>query len=232
MACFNGHSGLLALLAAFCCVFVLVDGRFLIVGEDQDPQEPWTESNVNYSLWTEVHKLYVGDIAVFKYRPAYHLVQQLPDYPSWAACDYTNALVLGNDTAGVGAGFWVTVTDTPNYLGCGVNGHCELGQKVILNGSLGPLPANLNTPCPSNLCAPPPPGSAIPPPATTTPSPPAAPSPAEIALYQSPPPAAGSSPSPSPPPSSPSPSPSPTKGAGALAPGVLILLAAAGALLL
>lgn len=59
------------------------------------------------------------------------MVWELPSKLALDGCVYDNALFTGNDTAGVGLGFWVTATKEPKFYGCGVFGHCEeFGQKV------------------------------------------------------------------------------------------------------
>ena len=68
--------------------------------------------------------------AVFKYPAYWHVVWEVGSQAAWDNCDYTEAQFIGNDTAGVGPGFWVTATKEKQYLACGVFGHCELGQKV------------------------------------------------------------------------------------------------------
>lgn len=71
------------------------------------------------------------------------MVWQLPDEASYKGCVYDEAIILGNDSAGVGLGVAYTVTSKPAYMACGVFGHCEeFGQKVVIKATLGPLPAN------------------------------------------------------------------------------------------
>eukprot|EP00270_Netrium_digitus_P010819 TRINITY_DN3371_c0_g2_i2.p1 TRINITY_DN3371_c0_g2~~TRINITY_DN3371_c0_g2_i2.p1 ORF type:complete len:262 (+),score=49.73 TRINITY_DN3371_c0_g2_i2:37-786(+) len=214
------RSVLITFVAALLCVVIFVapnapgaDGRFIIVGNISDPIDSWTQL-WNYTNWTIENPLYVGDVAVFKYKFYYHVVWQLPDASDWEGCVYDNAAFIGNDTAGEGAGFWVPVTDHPTYLACGVFGHCEIGQKVVLNGSLGPLPPSMK-----NVDVPPP--NPSPPPATPSTSPVLSPatstaSPPPVSTPPSSPSTGGStatpsSPSPAPStatPSSPSPAPS------------------------
>eukprot|EP00850_Spirogloea_muscicola_P017149 SM000144S00697 [mRNA] locus=s144:322564:324708:- [translate_table: standard] len=198
--------------------------RYVVVGNDQDPIEPWTQLDVNYTDWAIKHPLYVGDIcaaaaiaaaaaavaaAVAAGRLKLHVVWQLPDKSDFDGCVYDRALFIGNTSAGVGKGFWLTVTDAPQYIACGINGHCEAGQKVVINGSLGKLPTKLvNAPVPPGIYP------YSPPPPTTTSSPP--------------PSSTGSPPSSSPPASSPPPSAAPPRHATTTAGGVAVLgLAAA-----
>eukprot|EP00850_Spirogloea_muscicola_P016150 SM000129S26137 [mRNA] locus=s129:209897:211061:+ [translate_table: standard] len=180
--------------------------RFIIVGNDQDPSEPWSNLAVNYTDWTINNPLYVGDVCVFKYRFYNHVVWKLTSLHNWYKCIYNGADLSGNVTAGAGAGFWVEVTAEPQYIVCGINGHCAEDQKVILNGSLGPLPKKYkNLPVPATIY----PHGRAPPPGTPSgfaptftnetgaiPDPPAPPPPSSSS------PPTGSTPTSSPPPSS------------------------------
>eukprot|EP00850_Spirogloea_muscicola_P003725 SM000015S01225 [mRNA] locus=s15:681331:683452:- [translate_table: standard] len=205
--------------------------RYVVVGNDQDPIEPWTQLDVNYTDWAIKHPLYAGDIcgmalagltrrrrrwrrrrcaaAVAACRLKLHVVWQLPDKSDFDGCVYDRALFIGNTSAGVGKGFWLTVTDTPQYIACGINGHCEAGQKVVINGSLGKLPTKLvNAPVPPGIYpySPPPPTTTSSPPPSSTDSPPSS-----------------SPPSGSPPASSPPPSTAPPRHGAATAGGVAVL---------
>eukprot|EP00850_Spirogloea_muscicola_P024376 SM000713S21147 [mRNA] locus=s713:1070:2319:- [translate_table: standard] len=126
--------------------------RYVIVGNDQDPIEPWSNVAVNYTDWTINNPLYIGDVCVFKYRFYNHVVWKLTSLDNWENCIYNGADLSGNVTAGSGAGFWVEVTAEPQYIVCGIFGHCLEDQKVILNGSLGPLPKKYkNLPVPATI---------------------------------------------------------------------------------
>eukprot|EP00850_Spirogloea_muscicola_P023305 SM000346S12846 [mRNA] locus=s346:867:1969:+ [translate_table: standard] len=111
--------------------------RYIIVGADQDPDEPWTNVGANY---THVQ------VPILHY-----VVWTLTSRYNWENCIYNGAVLTGNVTAGEGAGLWVTVTAEPQYIADG-NFFCEEGAKVILNGSLGPLPKQLqDMPVPASI---------------------------------------------------------------------------------
>eukprot|EP00271_Cylindrocystis_brebissonii_P014199 TRINITY_DN35476_c0_g1_i1.p1 TRINITY_DN35476_c0_g1~~TRINITY_DN35476_c0_g1_i1.p1 ORF type:complete len:257 (+),score=35.03 TRINITY_DN35476_c0_g1_i1:181-951(+) len=179
-------SGFILLTISLVSLFLTAQGRYIIVGDPTNDQ-PWNQ-DYNYTLWEIDNPLYVGDVGVFKYRKSYHVVWQLPTLDAWTTCTYDQAQFIGNDSAGEGDGFLVTVTADPIYLACGVFGHCELGQKVILKGN-GPIPASLqytDVPPPSPPAAPVPPSPpalpplvlSFPPFASDAPSPASSPPPA------------------------------------------------------
>lgn len=58
---------------------------------------------------------------------------RLPNLKAWEHCQYDEAEVLGNDTAGTGVGLPYTVTSKPAYFAAGVFGECEeFAQKVMV----------------------------------------------------------------------------------------------------
>lgn len=122
-------------VARWVCAWLLLAttglsaARFIIVGDTSSPDDSWTQ-NWDYTNLMTDNPLYEGDILVFKYPAFWHVVWELGTQDAWDNCIYDNAQFIGNDTAGVGPGFWVNVTKEPQYLACGVFGHCELGQKV------------------------------------------------------------------------------------------------------
>lgn len=72
--------------------------------------------------------------AVFTYPAFFHVVWELPDNASYRVCSYDRAVVRGNETAGVGLGFWVTATKEPKYFACGIFGHCEFFDQKVREG--------------------------------------------------------------------------------------------------
>ncbi|KAL5697962.1 hypothetical protein ACHQM5_029056 [Ranunculus cassubicifolius] len=148
-----------------------------------------------YTTWAASQTFMVGDILVFNFATGQHDVAQVSK-ASYDACTSTNVIgsIITNGPANL-----TLDTAGEHYYICAFNGHCDAGQKLMINVTGSPPTAS-----------PPMPSSPSP-----LPSPPTASSPSPTASSPSPSPSTASPPSPSPSPStasppSPSPSPSPS----------------------
>ncbi|KAK1264109.1 hypothetical protein QJS04_geneDACA009421 [Acorus gramineus] len=120
-----------------------------IVGDDQG----WT-INFNYSKWTPGKTFRVGDSLVFNYDKDNHNVfkvngalfkaRQVP------LANTNNSLTTGNDVVPL-------KTAGNKWYICGAEGHCDLGQKLVItvldNQSPAPAPSASNRTSVSGLAS-------------------------------------------------------------------------------
>ncbi|CAN1807705.1 unnamed protein product [Linum perenne] len=106
----------------------------------------WTTiGSPDYKQWSATKSFQVGDIVHFEYNPQFHNVMRVT-HAMYRACNASSPLATyttGNDS--------VTITTRGHhYFICGVNGHCQSGQKVDINVFRSSSPA----PAPSSMAAP------------------------------------------------------------------------------
>ncbi|ONK55211.1 uncharacterized protein A4U43_C07F27520 [Asparagus officinalis] len=111
-------------VAAMAAIFTNVaEATEFMVGDD----EGWAKG-VNYTAWTEGKEFFVGDTIVFMYDQGAHNVYKVtgPEFRSCQVPKNGQALSSGNDAVKL-------VTPGKKWYICGFPGHCDGGQKVIIN---------------------------------------------------------------------------------------------------
>ncbi|CAI5963620.1 unnamed protein product [Closterium sp. NIES-64] len=96
---------------------------------------PWNPQ-VDYNLWMQSTKIYVGDKLVFKYAAYMDEVYIVPTYQDYVNCKYDNYVAYCNATDGVGDGcFSSAITANPTYFVSGSYSHCFANnQRLAVKG--------------------------------------------------------------------------------------------------
>lgn len=129
---------------------VTVGGTVHKVGDTKG----WTMAGVNYEDWASSKTFQVGDSLVFAYNKDFHDVTEVT-HNDFELCESSKPLKrykTGSDS--------ITLTK-PGLLHfiCGVPGHCNIGQKLLIHvlpASLGPVaapvpgPVRSQSPSPAN----------------------------------------------------------------------------------
>lgn len=131
----------------------------------------WTTiGNVDYKKWASTKTFHVGDIILFQYNAQFHNVMHVT-HAAYQACNATNPLATfttGNDS-------YTVSTHGHHYFLCGVQGHCQAGQKVDINVAgesslLAPTPQATPSPVASATSSTPPTAIPSPSPSDSPPS--------------------------------------------------------------
>ncbi|CAN0856688.1 unnamed protein product [Linum grandiflorum] len=98
----------------------------------------WTTiGSPDYKQWAATKSFQVGDIVQFEYSPQFHNVMRVT-HAMYRACNASSPLTTyttGNDSVSI-------TTRGHHYFICGVNGHCQSGQKVDINVLRSSSPAS------------------------------------------------------------------------------------------
>ncbi|KAI4307583.1 hypothetical protein L6164_030755 [Bauhinia variegata] len=122
-------------------------GKQFVVGD----QNGW-KVGFDYQAWAADKTFRVGDALVFNYRVGEHNVFKVngTQFQSCAVPPQSEALSSGSDSI-------VLATPGKKWYICGVSGHCNAGQKLVINvlDNAGAWPPTLPpSPSPSPLPAP------------------------------------------------------------------------------
>ncbi|ESQ48156.1 hypothetical protein EUTSA_v10021757mg [Eutrema salsugineum] len=82
----------------------------------------------NYTNWTQGREFHVGDVLVFNYNSDQHNVMQVNStaYKDCGRDNYISLFTKGNDS--------VIISEAgEHWFICGVDDHCENGQKLSIN---------------------------------------------------------------------------------------------------
>ncbi|CAL1396802.1 unnamed protein product [Linum trigynum] len=89
----------------------------------------WTTiGSPDYKQWAVTKTFELGDVIRFEYNPQFHNVMRVT-HAMYRACNATAPLATyttGNDSISI-------TTRGHHYFICGVNGHCQSGQRVDIN---------------------------------------------------------------------------------------------------
>ncbi|CAN0841695.1 Blue copper protein 1b [Linum grandiflorum] len=98
-----------------------------VVGDDAG----WTNAGVDYKAWAQGKKFFVGDSLVFNYSPTMHNVMKV-NGTDFQACTKPLAgpppLTSGKDEIPL-------LTSGKKWYICGAEGHCIVGQKLVITVS-------------------------------------------------------------------------------------------------
>ncbi|XP_061347959.1 mavicyanin [Gastrolobium bilobum] len=110
-------------LCLSACIYLLyAKGEIFIVGDGYG----WDDL-YDFNNWPDGIEFHVGDVLVFNYERGLHNVLQV-DYTGYENCikdSYIRRFSSGNDS--------VILKEGRAWFICGINDHCENGQKLDIN---------------------------------------------------------------------------------------------------
>ncbi|KAE8699242.1 putative Uclacyanin 1 [Hibiscus syriacus] len=110
-----------------------------VVGDDQG----WG-LGIDYDAWAQGKQFFVGDNLVFKYKAGYHNVYKV------TGDEFQDCTVPSSNSSGSFSGndkIKLATAGNKWYI-CGVNGHCQSGQKLTITVLQGAAPAPAPAPAP------------------------------------------------------------------------------------
>ncbi|CAN0841699.1 Blue copper protein [Linum grandiflorum] len=123
----TGHCDAVLIVAAATTLVPVTLAEQYVVGDGYG----WSNRGVDYSVWVEGKRFFVGDSLVFKYMYGNHNVFKVNE-TEFRSClkplDGPPPLMSGNDEV------WLLTPGKKWYI-CGAAGHCAAGQKLVITVS-------------------------------------------------------------------------------------------------
>ncbi|KAL1202692.1 Mavicyanin [Cardamine amara subsp. amara] len=114
---------ILSIIFSLFSLMLKSEGANHIVGDSSG----W-ELLTNFTNWTQGREFHVGDVLVFNYNKDQHNVMQVNStaYSDCGRDNYISIFTKGNDS--------VIISEAgEHWFICGVNNHCENGQKLSID---------------------------------------------------------------------------------------------------